>query len=804
MQVNFIKRFESALREKVELRVSNRDAAVKHLVQNFQFFDLDNSGTCGYESFRRVVHKMGVFGFSEGDLVQIFGIYSMSARRMNYKEYVNVLFGITPSKRTQGRSIMTRTDRSRKLEWDSIKGFVDSIKYKLCQMKMYSFLKLRVELEEASPVDRATFQEICKKNGISLSENDFKKLFQFFKSENKFLDIETFSDTLCVNFRKDRGEKVDKMFNQLDNQGYKLISINLLDSLFIPRQHYLVKKGRRTQEEAKEEWIDSLDMFKKLTKSVEVDLGQFRLFWKLMSGYIKNELDFSNLLIQCFRFSDLSKLSSSTKGKALTSMSSNYKIDLEHKVRIQIADKGNVGCFILLKNLQSRDHDMDGKVDRKEFMNALVQSRIEMSPRNIEELFSLFAQNGLLKIWEFLSVIVVKFQNEREQALIKLFDQLGPDRHSKKLKLSKIESTFFPRGHPDFKRLYRADYEIKQEFNSNLRQFLNSFQGSALELGLNGFLRFFEFYCFGLDDSGFFSLMEKGFKFPDNNRQFMDKKSYINPYGDQRDQREVQSRQRTSSHLSVSKRSAANRPARSIRTNNRSQRHQTDYSPHSVSVISRRTEYPEQIQSFNSKLEKANFQKKQIVGQKQSRYWEHLMLNIKSFKNFSLLLELEYEMTKRADEKGNVDFDVFQSVLEESGVTYKLTEEQLRAIFLEGLQFGNLFVQGFINDLRGQITEDREYWTIDLFDKIRNPATDTIKLATFRRMFKEKPFKWNSSSDEDNQENFQYMLDLFNYLNLAIKKTDEIDLDDFLYLFDNFSFFIDDNQDYRYFLDMCF
>ena len=287
MQPNFIKRFESALREKVELRVSNTEAAVKHLIQNFQFFDLDNSGTCGYEAFRRVIHKMGVYGFSEADLVEIFGVYAMSGRRMNYSDYVKQLFGISSSIMTGNtKSIMTTTDRSRKYDWDNVKGFVDSIRYRLCKGKMYSFLQIRLLLEEASPIDLTKFRQIGKKCEVSLSESDFKQLFKFFRHENGFLDVEQFSDTLCENFKKERGEKVDKMFSQLDKRGFSIISMELLDTLFISRQHYLVKNGRRTQEEAKEEWIDSLDKFKRLTRSMEVDLGQFRLYWKLMLSLI--------------------------------------------------------------------------------------------------------------------------------------------------------------------------------------------------------------------------------------------------------------------------------------------------------------------------------------------------------------------------------------------------------------------------------------------------------------------------------------------------------------------------------------
>ena len=51
---------------------------------------------------------------------------------------------------------------------------------------------------------------------------------------------------------------------------------------------------------------------------------------------------------------------------------------------------------------------------------------------------------------------------------------------------------------------------------------------------------------------------------------------------------------------------------------------------------------------------------------------------------------------------------------------------------------------------------------------------------------------------------FNFGIDLFEALNITIKNVTWLDLDDFLYLFDNFTFYFNDVKKYGDMLSRCF
>ena len=133
-----------------------------------------------------------------------------------------------------------------------------------------------------------------------------------------------------------------------------------------------------------------------------------------------------------------------------------------------------------------------------------------------------------------------------------------------------------------------------------------------------------------------------------------------------------------------------------------------------------------------------------------------------------------------------------------------LTAKQLDAIYYHSLVEGRLHVQTFINDVRGQMNKLREDLTIKLFNRIQG-FQEKVDLDFLRKQFRAKFFRWGEYRDDaEVREMFDYVLDLFACLNLTIKSTDVFSLDDFLYLFDNFSFGFEEDKDYEEFLQNCF
>jgi hypothetical protein len=365
-----------------------------------------------------------------------------------------------------------------------------------------------------------------------------------------------------------------------------------------------------------------------------------------------------------------------------------------------------------------------------------------------------------------------------------------------------------------------------------------SYQGFQSSVGLLAFVRFLEFYCFLLDEDSFYYFIENAFKFKYFNRD-KEKKEYIS-----RNLSELRSQSGTNdlppadrstfNHIYGQNNKFDNRmpgqlqnqlpddsismreSRRGVPLKDQSEHKVTfdvphgmsgsQYSPHNESVITRKSEDIENINKFNDQIQNANFKKMNVEGNSQVSevMMEKLRKNIRSSGNFCMLLEIEYEMTRKSDSQGNIDFDVFSSVLENCGALTSFNEKNINDLYMTNLERGAMHVQRFVNDLRSQISPERENWAVDKFDMIRNPATDTIHIEDMRKVFKSKQFKWRKQSIQDVEENYQYMIDLFNCLNLSIKKTSEFDLDDFLYLFDNFSFMFLEDAEFKQMLAYCF
>lgn len=104
------------------------------------------------------------------------------------------------------------------------------------------------------------------------------------------------------------------------------------------------------------------------------------------------------------------------------------------------------------------------------------------------------------------------------------------------------------------------------------------------------------------------------------------------------------------------------------------------------------------------------------------------------------------------------------------------------------------------------MNEERENIVIELFDRLCDKKKqEIISVEDFRKTFVADKFMYsNDDKIVDRNEMFNYLIDLFVCLNLSIKNRNFFDLDDFLYLFDNFSFFIENDKEFSFMTKTCF
>ena len=862
MSEKLLKNFLKDLKYRVNLKTSSKLTEEKFLLKTFKFFDLSNKNQCDFKTFMSVTRNLGMINFSEDEQLMAFEHYTKGNLTLNYREFISEIYDrnvvLTESVINESyynTKSFTNSKYDTVDEWELVRKLINVMIYRLRKQQMFSFLNFfrdikNFDTSNTDSITRGNFKIACARSDLEMGPEDLDKVFDFFRINEDSMVIGKFVECLCANFTDNRIQSVRKMFGRFDFNNERRVNLGLLKETFNPKLYFQVRNGRQTLEDVEFQFGEYVSGFIRMNLgNLNLRSEEFLTFWKLLSAHIKKDMDFLNVIENSFRYNDLPRKGSNIKlrdsvqdtnslmDKDFSVLSTGDVGQMEHTLRVELAKRGNKAMIVFFHNLRSNDYDGDGKVYIKEFENSIRESRVVLPNNSIKRLFKAHSKNGELDYHRFMSTLVFQFEPSRVELVKDLFKKLYNSQHSDKVSVGKVIELFFARGHPEFRKGIRQDYDISGEFEESLRSFLMTFQGSQTFVTLTSFIRFIEFYCFLMNDESFYYFIENAFKFKFFNRE-KEKKEYISR------QAEVMNRDYSpSNHNDQVDRSTFNRvfgnkslagkpqpdqlrnklPADSIsirqsRKGEKMYQHQnyneinaprmtpTQYSPHDESVISRKSENMDDLNKINNKLMNANFQKSNAP--KNDQFSElltsRLVKNIRVIGNFTMLLEIEYEMTRKSDTGGNVDFDVFSSVLESVGCLTGFNDTNINDLFMSNLEKGKLHVQRFINDMRGQITEQRETWVISKFDQVRNPATDSIHIEDIRKIFKAKQFKWRKQSVGDVLDNYQYMIDLFNCLNLAIKKTTQFDLDDFLYLFDNFSFMFEDDKEFKQMLDYCF
>lgn len=170
---------------------------------------------------------------------------------------------------------------------------------------------------------------------------------------------------------------------------------------------------------------------------------------------------------------------------------------------------------------------------------------------------------------------------------------------------------------------------------------------------------------------------------------------------------------------------------------------------------------------------------------------EKLSKNLRYLGKIPMILQLEYDLTERSDEKGFVDLNTFVSVLEKYDLLKGITQEERQLLFQNSAASETqLHVQNFANKLRGQMSQVREREMIAVFDRMTGGQSE-LPMFVLKNAFLPQKFRFHAyKTMTESREMFASLLSLFEKLNLAVKDKDSFSLDDFLYLCDNFSFFI--------------
>ena len=85
--------FEKELKNKLLIKSTGNHSEEMILLRAFKYFDLSNTNLCNKDNFIKTVMKIGITGFTEKNLGDIFDLYDTEKTgKINYKDFIGYLY----------------------------------------------------------------------------------------------------------------------------------------------------------------------------------------------------------------------------------------------------------------------------------------------------------------------------------------------------------------------------------------------------------------------------------------------------------------------------------------------------------------------------------------------------------------------------------------------------------------------------------------------------------------------------------------------------------------------------------------
>lgn len=152
------------------------------------------------------------------------------------------------------------------------------------------------------------FEKLFKKYRYDLSPEEINNLFNYFdKDGSGFIDYDKFINGICGNLNKFRQDVLKQVFIKLDDDEKGYITVGQMRKEYNPKEHPLVRQGKRTEDEILAEFLDVLEYHFNLlieksddnldVNDVKVDFDDFCGFYKNISVCIEDDKYFEVMVL---------------------------------------------------------------------------------------------------------------------------------------------------------------------------------------------------------------------------------------------------------------------------------------------------------------------------------------------------------------------------------------------------------------------------------------------------------------------------------------------------------------------------
>lgn len=544
--------FERELKNKLALKSDGKSSEENLIIKAFKYFDLDNSGECSPDEFTKAVAKLGVTGFNEKQLAEIFAQYDTNKNgELDYKEFAAVLYGEDDDEvKTKDKETPQVSDEAKEKLHNS--KVMEKFRTTILSRGGGAIIGLARQFKifddnNSKTLDLQELTKAIRDFKVDLSPNEIKILFNILDNDgNGEVVYDEFLREIRGEMNNARKSLVDKAFKKLDTDGSGVVEIGEIEALYNCKKHPDVLAGKKTEREVFEEFMSTFQQHAAIKGKGTVDdkitREEFQEYYENISASIDRDDYFELMMTNCWKLGERPKYegqkawssvqedknTSGQKGKtfqklgkektqpfAIDEPKPEQKIDESgtplDKFRACLAKRGVRGIMSIRRSFMIADDNNDKTIDISEFSKLCKDYRIAISDKEIKSLFKTFDvdKSGSISYDEFLKGVVGDMNKKREAFVRQAFKKLDRNGNGT-VELDDIRGVYNASKHPDVINGKKTEDEILGEFLDTFEyhfNLLNDNKSKDRSITLEEFIEYYNNISMSIDNDEYFALM---------------------------------------------------------------------------------------------------------------------------------------------------------------------------------------------------------------------------------------------------------------------------------------------------------
>lgn len=562
--------FEKEIRNKLSLKSDGKQSEETILVKAFKYFDLDNSGECDKEEWIKALSKIGITGFNNQKLLDLFVIYDENkSGGIDYREFVKAVFHEDDDEEEEDNQPKNDNEED---HHDALKNskVMDKFRERILARGGKGILGLARQFKifddnNSGTLDLPELTKAIRDFRVDLSPNEIKILFNLIDTDQSG---EVCYDEFLREIRGDmndfRKKLVDQAFSKLDLDKSGKVEIEEIKKLYNCKKHPDVMSGKKTEEEVYYEFMETFQIHAAIKgkgiKDNTISREEFQEYYENISASIDRDDYFELMMNNAWKLGERPAYegkkawgnANANNNKVATAYEERRKRDKDTSVPVSmkapwgvsdgkttyatssnpnqkvvqigkggsismikfreaVARRGVRGIMSLRRSFMIADDNNDKTIDFNEFKKLIKDYRIAIEEKDVRSLFEEFDsdKSGAIEYDEFLRGVMGEMNDFRMNLAKRAFKIMDRD-NSGNIDLDDIRGRYNAKFHPDVKKGKKTEDEVLAEFLDTFEyhfNLLNNNKSKDRSISVEEWIEYYNNISMSIDDDKYFELM---------------------------------------------------------------------------------------------------------------------------------------------------------------------------------------------------------------------------------------------------------------------------------------------------------